>query len=193
MKTATIRFNSVADHVVRFTQTAFMQGRDILDGVVTLHEIVYELHRKKLNRVILKIDFEKAYDKVKWSFLQLTLRMKGFSDEWRALIHNFVFGDSVAIKVNDNIGRYFQMKKSIRQGDPLSPRLFNIVVDLLAIIIEHAKINVQIEGVVPHLVRGRLSILQYDGDTIFFMEHDLEKAIDLKLKLPDSSNFHDSK
>jgi hypothetical protein len=69
------------------------------------------LHHKKLNGVILKFDFEKAYDKVKWSFLQETLRMKGFSDEWLALIHNFVFGGSIAIKVNDDIGRYSQVKK----------------------------------------------------------------------------------
>jgi hypothetical protein len=81
-KVATIRLNTVADHVVRPSQTAFMQGRNILDGVAILHEIVHELHGKKLNGVILKIDFEKAYDKVKWSFLQQTLRMKGFSPEW---------------------------------------------------------------------------------------------------------------
>ena len=89
-KVATIRLNSVADHVVRPSQTAFMQGRNILDGVVILHEAVHELHRKKLNGVILKIDFEKAYDKVNWSFLQQTLRMKGFSTKWRALINSFV-------------------------------------------------------------------------------------------------------
>jgi hypothetical protein len=61
----TIRLNSVAEHVVRPSQTAFMQGRHILDGVVILNETVHELHRKKLNVVVLKIDFEKAYDKVK--------------------------------------------------------------------------------------------------------------------------------
>ena len=63
-KVVMIRLNSVADHVVRPSQTAFMQGRNILDGVVILHEAVYELHQKKLNGIILKIDFEKAYDKV---------------------------------------------------------------------------------------------------------------------------------
>jgi hypothetical protein len=79
-----------------------MQGRHILDGVVTLDETVHEIHRKKLNEVILKIDFKKAYDKVKWSYFQQTLRMKGFSDEWCALINNFVLGGSVSIKVNDD-------------------------------------------------------------------------------------------
>ena len=101
---------------------------------------------KKLNGVILKIDFEKAYDKVKWSFLQQTLGMKGFSDEWRALINNFVFDGSVAIKVNEDIGRYFQTKKGLRQGHPLSPMFFNIVTDMLAIITERAKVDGQIGG-----------------------------------------------
>jgi hypothetical protein len=105
---ATIRLNTVADHVVLPSQTAFMQGRNILDGVAVLHETVHEMHSKKLNGVILKLDFEKAYDKVKWSFLQQTLRMKGFSPEWRALIHDFVYGGSVAIRVNDDTGHYFQ-------------------------------------------------------------------------------------
>jgi hypothetical protein len=126
--------------------------------------------------VILKIDFEKAYDKVKWSFLQQTLRMKGFSSEWRALIHSFVSGGSVAIKVNDDISHYFQTKKGLRQGDPLSPILFNIVADMLAIMIERAKSDGMFEGVIPHLVDGGLSILQYADDTIIFMEHDLEGA-----------------
>jgi hypothetical protein len=143
-----------------------MQGRNILDGVVTLHETVHELHSKNLNGVILKLDFEKAYDKVKWSFLQQTLRMKGFSDEWSALINSFVSVGSVAIKVNDNVGRYFNTLKGLRQGYPLSPMLFNIVATMLAIMIKRAKNDGLIEGVIPHLVDGGLSILQYADDTI---------------------------
>jgi hypothetical protein len=60
----------VADHVVRSTQSPFMQGWYILDGVFSFHEMVYVLHRKNMNDVILKIDLKKAYDKVMWSFLQ---------------------------------------------------------------------------------------------------------------------------
>jgi hypothetical protein len=182
-KVATVRLNTVADHVIRPSQTAFMQGRNILDGVVVLHETPRELHRKKLNGVILKIDFEKAYDKVKWFFLQQTLRMKGFSDEWCALINSFVLGGSVSIKVNYDVGKYFQTKKGLRQGDPLSPVLFNIVADMLAIMIERATSEGQIEGVIPHLVDGGLSILQYADDTILFMDHDIEKTRNLKLIL----------
>jgi hypothetical protein len=59
----------VAQAVVFPTQNAFMPGRNIMEGVVILHKTIYELHSKKRNEVIFKIDFEKAYDKVKWSFL----------------------------------------------------------------------------------------------------------------------------
>jgi hypothetical protein len=160
-----------------------MQGRNIIDGVVTLHEIVHELYSKKLNGVILKLDFEKAYNKVKWSFLQETLTLKGFSDNWRTLINSFMSRGCVAIIVNDDVGRYFHTLKGLRQGDPLSPMLLNIVADMLAIMIEHPKVDGIIEGVIPHLIDGGLYILQYAHDTILFMEHDLEKSRDLKLIL----------
>jgi hypothetical protein len=94
-----------------------------------------------------------------------------------------VQGDSVGIRVNDDIGHYFQTRKGLRQGDPLSPILFNIVADMLAILIARAKEGGQVGGLVPHLVEGGVSILQYADDTILFMEHDLAKAVNMKLIL----------
>jgi hypothetical protein len=94
-----------------------------------------------------------------------------------------VSGGSVTIKVNDNIGHYFQTLKGLRQGHQLSPMLFNVVADMLAVMIERAKSDGQIEGVIPHLVDGGLSILQYANDMILFTEHDLEKAKNPKLIL----------
>jgi hypothetical protein len=144
---------------------------------------MHELYRKKLNAVILKLDFKKAYDKVRWSFLQQILKRKVFSNEWCPLIKNFMSGGSVSIKINDDIGKYFQTKKGLRQGDSLSPMLFNIVAGMLAVMIERAKIDGQVKGVVLHLVDDGLSILQYVDDTILFMEHDFLKARNLELIL----------
>jgi len=78
-KVATNRVNSLVQKVIQPSQTAFLPRLYILEGVTILHEIIHELHRKKLNGVIFKVDDEKAYDKVKWLFLQQTLRLKGFS------------------------------------------------------------------------------------------------------------------
>jgi hypothetical protein len=69
-----------------------MLGRYILEGVVVLHEAIHELHRKKMDGVIFKIDLKNAYYKVKWSFLQQTLRMKGFAQEWCDLIMQYIQG-----------------------------------------------------------------------------------------------------
>jgi hypothetical protein len=63
--------------VIRASQTAFLKGRYILEGVVTMHETLNEIHREKSSGVLFKIDFEKVFDKVKWSFLLQVLEMKG--------------------------------------------------------------------------------------------------------------------
>jgi hypothetical protein len=136
-----------------------------------------------MDGVIFKIDFEKAYEKIKWSFLQQYLRMKGFPPYWCEWISRFIQGESVGIRVNDDIGQYFQILKGLRQGDPLYPILFNIVADLLASLIARAKEDGQVEGLVPHLVDGGLSILQCADDTILFLHHDLAKAVNMKLIL----------
>ena len=103
-----------------------------------------------------------------------TLRLKGFSNKWIAWIKSFIWGG------NDEVGRYFQTKKEFRQGDPLSPILFNTVADMLALFINRAKAADQMSGVVPHFIDGGLSILQYADNTILFMDHNLEHAYNMK-------------
>jgi hypothetical protein len=101
------RIALVAQKVIRPSQTAFLKGRNIMEGAIILHETLHEMHKKKSNGVILKLDFEKACDKVNWNFLQQALRMKGFSDIWCKWIDQVVSGGSVAVKVNDEIGHFF--------------------------------------------------------------------------------------
>ena len=85
--------------------------------------------------------------------------MKGFDTAWRNQIESLTQKGSVGIKVNDHIGHYFQTHKGLRQGDLMSPILFNIVVDMLSILIGRAKDAGQVSGLVPHLVDGGISIL----------------------------------
>jgi ribosomal protein L21E len=198
-KVVTNRVTQVAQKVISPSQTTFLLGRNIMEGVIVLHETIHEMHRKKQDGLIFKVDFEKAYDKINWSFVQQTLRMKGFSPKWRKWIQSFMEGDHVGVKINDQVKKNFQTKKGFDRGS-LSSILFNIVGDMLAILIKRAKIEGQIAGVIPHLVDDGLSILQYVDDTILFMEHDLEKAKNMKLLLSAFKqlsglkiNFHKSK
>jgi retron-type reverse transcriptase len=137
---ATNKVTQIAEKVINPSQTAFLPGRNIMEGVIVSHETIHGMHRKKESGIILKIDFEKAYDKINWSSLQQTLRTKGFSPTWCKWILSFMEGGHVDIKVKKWSGRpKLSNKKGLRQGDPLSPILFNIVVDILAILINRAK------------------------------------------------------
>jgi hypothetical protein len=177
------RISGIVEKLISPTQTAFIPGRNIMEGVVMLHETIHKIHIKRMSGVILKLDFEKAYHKVNWNFLQQTLRMKGFSVKWCHWISQFMTKGSVGIMVNEKLGRYFQTKKGLRQGDPLSALLFNLVADMLNLLISRAKEGGQSNGLVPHLIKGVISILQYVDDTILFMENDLEQATNMKLLL----------
>jgi hypothetical protein len=65
MKVVVRRLTKVVEKLVSQSQIAFIPGRNIMEGTIILHETLHKLHRKRMNGVILKLDFEKAYDKVK--------------------------------------------------------------------------------------------------------------------------------
>jgi hypothetical protein len=103
-KVLTNRLTSIAHKIIQPTQTAFLPGRNILEGVVVLHKTIHEMHKKKQSGVIFKIDSEKAYDKVKWSFVRKVLEMKGFSSQWCNWIDSIIQGGHVGVKINDQVG-----------------------------------------------------------------------------------------
>ena len=72
------RLDPVANKIISPNQTTFIKGQYILDGALALHEILHELKSKKQGAILLKLDFEKAYDRVSWDFLIEVLRSKGF-------------------------------------------------------------------------------------------------------------------
>lgn len=65
-------------------QRAFVKGRQILDAVLIANEVVEEVRKKKVEGLVFKIDFEKAYDHVEWAFLDDILGKKGFGLHWRS-------------------------------------------------------------------------------------------------------------
>jgi hypothetical protein len=133
------KFRVEAEKLISKTQTAFIPGKYILEGVVILHEVLHEIRIQKSQGVILKLDFEKAYDNVHWGFMFEVLRRKNFPPKWLEWMKQIIEGGKVGIKINGEPGDFFNTHKGLRQGDPLSPLLFNLVSDTLATMLDNAR------------------------------------------------------
>jgi hypothetical protein len=180
-KAYAIRLSLVAHRVISTSQTAFIKGRLIHEGALALHEIVHELKVKKTRAVILKLDFEKAYDRVSWAFLRDVLIRKGFESGVVHRLMQLVTGGQTAISINGEIGPYFRNKRGVRQGDPISPLLFNFIAYALSIMLDHATTAGYIKGVVSHLVDNGVTHLQYADDTILLIEQMTQRLLILSL------------
>jgi hypothetical protein len=124
------RFSLLIDRLISQQQSAFIKGRFILESVVSAHEIIHEVHRKKDKGLVFKIDYEKAYDRINLDFLYEVLQLRGFGEKIISMIKQITQGGSVGVKVNDVEGDFFLTGKGLRQGDPFAPLLFNFVVDV---------------------------------------------------------------
>lgn len=147
------RLSPVAHRTISPTQSAFIKGRYILDGILCLHEIVHDLRARGSRAIILKLDFEKAYDSVSWDFLRQVLLAKGFEAAYVHRLMQLVAGGHTAVAVNGSISKYFANGRGLRQGDPISPLLFNFVADALSCLLERAAVAGHISPVISHLLR----------------------------------------
>jgi hypothetical protein len=135
------RLKVISNRLLAPNQTIFIKGRFILESVVSAHEIIHRAIKKKENGMILKLDYEKAYDTVNWGFLEELMISRGFERRWIGWIIKMVKGGSICIRINDVNSSFFRPGKGLRQEDPLSPLLFNMVVDVLTRMLSKAALK----------------------------------------------------
>jgi hypothetical protein len=120
-------------------QLGFLKGRQILDAVGTTQECLHSIKVKNLKEIILKLDLQKAYDCVNWDFLRMILLQSGFGLLITNWIMSCVSSTSFAVLINGKTTPFFQSGRGLRQGCPLSPLLFILVMEGLSLLLKHAQ------------------------------------------------------
>jgi len=138
------RLKRVISTIIHPNQTGFVKGRNMSDAVRTLLDILDDTVSRHLSGMLMTIDFEKAFDSVNWKFLLKALESFNFGEsviKWVELFYNKIS----SCVMNKNItSPYFNISRGVRQGDPLSPLLFIVSVELLAVNIRK---NQNIKGI----------------------------------------------
>lgn len=136
--------------------------------------------KSKEKGVIFKLDFQKAYDSVNWGYLFSMMANLGFGERWLGWMRTCVTTARISILVNGSPTEEFSPQKGLRQGDPLSPFLFNIAAEGLNVLLKRARVLGLIKGASIGSGNLKLSHLQFADDTILFCDAEWEEIVNVK-------------
>jgi len=141
------KIHSVAKNVVRQEQVGFVQGRFILDTVISAWEGLEWAQGTGQETYFLKIDFDKAYDRVDWLFILEMLTCLGLGPRCVAMVNTLFSNASALALVNNSFSLRISLHRSSHQGCPLAPYLYVLAADALGYLLEVARIQGQVKGI----------------------------------------------
>ncbi|GKC74670.1 RNA-directed DNA polymerase, eukaryota [Tanacetum coccineum] len=146
----------VLGDLVSEVQSAFIANRQILDGPFILNELIQWCKSKKKQTMIFKIDFEKAYDLVRWDYLDDVLEKFGFGSKWRGWIYNCLHSSKGSILVNGSPTDEFHFRRGLKQDEPLSLFLFILVMESLHLSFQNVVDEGLFKGLRMNLQKSKL-------------------------------------
>ncbi|GJV44617.1 RNA-directed DNA polymerase, eukaryota [Tanacetum coccineum] len=163
------RLSSIISGLISDVQTAFLPNRQILDGPFIINELLSWCKHKKQQAMVFKVDFAKAYDSIRWDFLEDVLRAFGFGSKWCSWIRGCLHSGMASVLLNGSPTSEFQFHCGLKQGDPLAPYLFILIMESL-----HLSLSRAIEaGIFKGIKIGsslNISHLFYADDAVFIGE-----------------------
>ncbi|GKE49611.1 RNA-directed DNA polymerase, eukaryota, partial [Tanacetum coccineum] len=163
------RLSSIISVLISDVQKAFLLNRQILDGPFIINEILSRCKFKNQQAMIFKVDFAKAYDSIRWDYLDDVLSSFGFGPKWRSWIRGSLNFGKASILVNGSPTSEFQFYRELKQGDPLAPFLFILIMESL-----HLSFSSAVEaGIFTGIGIGyslTISHLFYADDAVFIGE-----------------------
>lgn len=176
-KVITNRMKGVLPDVISLNQTAFVQGRRISDNVLLAHELVRNYHRQGITpRCAIKIDLMKAFDSLNWDFILNCLKVMGFPLSFLRWIKGCITSPYFSVAVNGSLCGYFAGQRGLRQGDPLSPYLFVIAMEVFSKLLDTAADEGRI-GFHPRCKSIKLTHLCFADDLFLFTNGSKESLV----------------
>jgi hypothetical protein len=164
------RLQLVILQLVQQNQYGFIKNRSIQDCLAWSFEYLHLCYHSKKKMVILKLDFEKVFDKIEHEVIIQVMAQKGFPMKWIEWIKDILSSGTSSIMLNGTLGKVFHCKRGVRQGVPLSPLLFVLAADLLQSVINKAKDNVIRHIPLQVGYTFDFPIIQHVDDTILILE-----------------------